>query len=278
MTGPSQAACVPFFMDRPGGRLFAIATGVTGRRPGPAVLVCPAFGEEMNRTRRTLHLLGEALAARGVAMLNVDLHGTGDSEGDFDDSRWETWLDDLRAGLAWLRAQRCEPITLLGVRAGALLAWSLLRSGGELPAKVVLWQPVLTGKAVITDLLRARVAAAASSGTRETVAELRSELEAGRAVEAAGYSLAPQLAQALERAAVSAETVTALPGVCWIEIASDEESAIRPAAASAAASLQRAGATVDLLREQDPPFWSTTETTAGRATVAATVRALTEAH
>jgi exosortase A-associated hydrolase 2 len=269
---------VPFFMDRPGGRLFAIATAVTGRRPGPAVLVCPAFAEEMNRTRRTLHLLGEALAARGVAMLNVDLHGTGDSAGDFDDSRWETWLDDLRAGLAWLRVQGCEPINLLGVRAGALLAWELLRSGGEPPGKVVLWQPVLTGKAVITDLLRARVAAAASSSARETVAELRGELEAGRAVEAAGYSLAPQLAQALDRAAVSADTGTALPGVCWIEIASDEHSAIRPAAVSAVESLRRAGATVDLRRERDPPFWSTTETTTGRDTVAATVRALTEAH
>jgi exosortase A-associated hydrolase 2 len=265
-------------MERPGGRLFAIATAVTGRRHGPAVLVCPAFGEEMNRTRRTLHLLGEALAARGVAMLNVDLHGTGDSEGDFEDSRWEHWLDDLRAGLAWLRGQGREPITLLGVRAGALLAWELLRSGDELPGKIVLWQPVLTGKAVMTDLLRARVAAAASSGARETVAELRGALETGRSVEAAGYSLAPPLAQALDRAAVSADNAAALPGVCWIEIASDEQSTIRPAAAAAAESLRRAGATVDLRRERDPPFWSTTETTAGRATVAATVRVLTEAH
>lgn len=278
MTGPSQTACTPFFMDGSRGRLFAVATPVTDRRPGPGVLVCPAFGEEMNRTRRTLHLLGQALAARGVAMLNVDLHGTGDSEGEFDDARWEIWLDDLRTGLAWLRGQGCEPITLLGVRGGALLAWELLRSGSERPGKVVLWQPVLTGKAVITDLLRARVAAAASSGGRETVAELRRELEAGRPVEAAGYALAPQLAQALDRAALSADTSTGLPGVCWIEIASDEQSAIRPAASAAAESLRRAGVAVDLLREQDPPFWSTTETTAGRATVTATVRALTEAH
>lgn len=233
--------------------------------------MCPPFAEEMNRSRRTVRLLCGEGAGQGLAVLNPDLHGTGDSGGEFGEARWGQWLEDLGTAAAWLRAEGCSRITLLGIRAGALLAWDVLRSAQWPVAGLVLWQPVLSGKAVVTDLLRMRIAAGAAQGGGETVSGLRQRLEAGHQVEAAGYTLSPEMSRALDGVAIGADVPQGMPPACWIEIVGDAEGPVRAPALALADRLRGKGVVVDLLRQQDPPFWSTAETTVGRGTVAATL-------
>jgi exosortase A-associated hydrolase 2 len=267
VTGRASAELRPLFLDSADRRLFAFAGRPAGGTPRHGILVCPAFAEEMNRTRRTVRLLCEQGVRRGHAVLNVDLHGTGDSDGDFADARWEHWLDDLGTGAAWLRSAGCRAISLLGIRAGALAAVTLARRL-EI-ASLLLWQPVVAGQSAVTDLLRTRVAAGAAAGERESVADLRGQLAAGATIEAAGYALPAALAAALDAAVVAGEALSA--PVLWLEVASEAGAPPRAPAAQAAARLRAAGVRVELTSAVDPPFWSTTEVTVGRASVAATL-------
>lgn len=267
----SQAACQPFFLEHADQRLFSLACRPGGARASRGVLVCPPFAEEMNRSRRTVRELCGALAASGALALSTDLRGTGDSSGEFGDARWSDWLADLGAALDWLARQGCTQLSLVAIRAGALLARELLRDRAGAFARLALWQPVLTGQSVVTDLLRARVAAAATTGASESVARLRERLAAGEAVEAAGYALSPALAAALDGARFAADAAPLLPPTLWAEAGSDAAAPLRIPAQQLLEALRAAGATVTLARVEDPPFWSTTETTVGRASIAATV-------
>ena len=134
---------VPLFLDGPEGRLFAMfyppAGEVRGDRPGdyrpgderPAALFLPPFAEEMNRARYMAALLGRSLAARGVGCLALDLHGTGDSEGDFADARWEIWRRDAVAARDWLAGQGYASVSVVGLRLGACLALDAFASGQD---------------------------------------------------------------------------------------------------------------------------------------------------
>jgi exosortase A-associated hydrolase 2 len=267
---PAQADVFPLYLQSSARRLFAMAARPAGGPARIGLLVCPAFAEEMNRTRRTVRLLCGAAATAGACAIYPDLHGTGDSPGDFADARWADWLEDLSAAAGWLQAEGCGAVVLVGVRAGALLAWDLLRAGTVPVSQVVLWQPVLTGKAVVTDLLRTRIAAAASQSGRDTVATLRAQLAAGQVVESVGYGLSPELVRALDATAIAPLAGTAQPPVSWIEVIGDEASATRQPALAMVSQLQAAGGRVELLRQADPPFWSTVEITVGHGTIGRT--------
>jgi exosortase A-associated hydrolase 2 len=274
VTATGRPALQLFFLDPDRPSLFATAAVPAAAVANRGIVICPAFAEEMNRTRRTVRLFMERCAAAGIAAINVDLRGTGESAGEFADARWEDWLADLHRAADWLRGRGCDEISLLGVRAGALLAWQLASAPGARFERLLLWQPLLTGKAVITDMLRARVIAMSTTGTKETVNELREQLRAGSAVEAAGYRLTAPLAAALEAAAIATTAATAATGggvVGWLEVVAEPEAPVRAAAENALAGLRAAGRRADLLRAQDPPFWATTETTTGAATVQASI-------
>lgn len=271
MAGPAQSECLPFYLDSAQRRLFALTGCPAGSAATHGVIVCPAFAEEMNRSRRTTRLFCGEAARCGIRSIEIDLYGTGDSSGDFNDARWETWLADLSAATEWLRRQGCRTVSLLGIRAGALLAWDVLRGSPETIHSIVLWQPVLAGRSIVTDLLRTRIAAASARDGHDTMGTLRRELAAGRSVEAAGYLLSPNLARDLEQARVGPEPGVVVPRMCWIEIVADSASGTRQPALDGVEQLRACGAQVDLVRQQDPPFWGTTEVTVGRATVARTV-------
>ncbi len=278
MTPAGRFAPQLFFLDPDSNRLFASAAVPVAGAPRHGVVVCPAFAEEMNRTRRTIRLFMEQASLEGLATINVDLAGTGDSAGEFSDARWEDWLANLDRGCDWLRRQGCEEISLLGVRAGALLAWQLAGVARERFSRLLLWQPVPTGQAVLTELLRTRLVASAATGNRESVAALREQLRGGSQVEAAGYAIAPQLAGALDAARIAATPEYRHLRVGWLEIVAEPDGAARPVAEQSVARFLEAGIHSELLRVQDPPFWATTETTTGRATVAASLRWLGEAR
>ena len=119
-----------------------------------AVVVLPAFGDEMNKSRRLVWSTAKRLAGKGYLVVVPDLFGTGDSEGDFADADWETWILDLRSAIDWARTRGATKISALAVRFGATFLSSMSVFVGF--ERVVSWQPVANGSEVLRDMIRVK--------------------------------------------------------------------------------------------------------------------------
>ena len=210
--------------------------------------------------------MARAAAHSGWGFLSVDLTGCGDSSGDFADARWDSWIDDIVAALDWLEARDTGPITLLGLRLGAIAAAEVARALPDRIARLVLWQPVTSGKTMLTQFLRVRVAAGMTGGgERETTATLRELIDAGESVEIAGYEITPELAHDLDARELT-PLVPPVP-VHWLEIAADPERPVSPAASRVIESWRAAGCAVEAETVAGEPFWSLQETTLAPAPI-----------
>lgn len=240
------------------------------------------WAEEMNKARRMAALQARALAADGWAVLQLDLHGCGDSAGDFGDASWESWQADVALGLDWLHATLGEQLPqaagLWGLRLGALLALDYAaQPAGRAPSQLLLWQPVLQGASHLTQFLRLRVASqmlgdgAADGGTEA----LRAALAGGTPLEVAGYTLAPAMAAALDRLDAGR-----LPPPCpvnWLEVAASEGRPLSPVAQRVLQGWQAAGVDGRAQSVAGPQFWATQEIAEAPALLAATRAMLQEA-
>ena len=276
MNPAAASPAVPFFMERGDGQRFCLYHPPAGNGRG-AVLYAHPFAEEMNRTRRMAALQARALAAAGYGVLQIDLAGCGDSSGDFGDARWELWQEDLAAGAHWLRQRHGGPFLLWGLRLGALLALDYARGARHPVDGMLLWQPVLKASQYLTQFLRLRLAGAllgdgdAGGGTQA----LRNSLQAGQALEIAGYDLAPQLASALDALAPLESMIPACP-VDWLETVPMAGQEAAPGATRAAATWRNDGVDVRLHPVQCAPFWATSEITETSAWLEASSAALRE--
>ena len=92
------------FLETAHGRIFCMHFPARGAAPLGAVVVAPPFAEEMNKCRRMWTLLAAQLETAGIGTLIPDLHGTGESDGDFAAARWNAliwteptcWIFDSR--------------------------------------------------------------------------------------------------------------------------------------------------------------------------------------
>lgn len=246
----------PFFLDGPNGALYCVYTAPSRAPARLAVLHLPAFAEEMHKSRCMVALTARAMAKRGFAVLQVDLTGCGDSAGDFSDASWSAWLADARAAHAWLAATSGAPVTLWGLRTGALLAADLAR---QLEASMLLWQPVADGSVFLNQFLRIRLASEmlsdgqAKNGTRRLLADL----DAGVAVEVGGYLLSPDMAHALGE--LRLVQMPPRGAVAWLEIAPAGISDVPLASRRVIDAWQRHGAAVSPATAAGDPFWTTQE-------------------
>ncbi|MTV55832.1 serine aminopeptidase domain-containing protein, partial [Pseudoduganella buxea] len=154
---------LPFFLDGGADARFCVFHSPS-HSPSPddacrgAIVYLHPFAEEMNKSRRMAALGAAALAADGYAVLQIDLHGCGDSAGDFGDATWESWLDDVARARRWLQRELGDRLTevpaLWGLRLGALLALDAARRAPEPPSALLLWQPVTSGAVLLTQFLR----------------------------------------------------------------------------------------------------------------------------
>lgn len=271
---PALPGAEPFFLPGPRGPLFALYHAPAGPCRQALLYVHP-FAEEMNRSRRTAALAARRLAASGVAVLQLDLYGCGDSAGEFADARWEGWLDDLAAGQAWLYARTGQAPGLWGLRLGALLALAHASRSPEPVARLLLWQPVTSGATFLAQFLRLRSAGDMLRGgeTRGTQA-LRTVLAQGATLEIAGYALAPQLAAAIE----SADAAMLIPKVRvdWFDLGAPGR-APAPPRERIAAAWRATGASATLHMVEGPEFWASQEITLAPALIDATAVLLEEA-
>jgi exosortase A-associated hydrolase 2 len=269
-----------FFQPAPDGgqRLYLHHTPPEGIPLKGALLYVHPWAEEMNKSRRMAALASRALATEGWAVLQLDLLGCGDSSGDFGDASWLAWLDDVTRAAHWLQARHPgAPLWLWGLRAGALLVTAAAPRIAE-PLNLLFWQPAQQGKALLQQFLRLKAAAQlADSGGKAMLEAARADLVAGRAVQVAGYSLPPALAQGLEAATLNppANPAADTPGrLVWLEVSAQAEPVLAPAALAAWPRWQAAGWQVAGCAVHGPAFWQTTEIEDAPALLAATAAAL----
>ena len=177
-----------FWLHTPGGASAAVLHLPRTLETNPTgVVICPPFGFEYIHSHRSLLHLADDLARGGSVTLRLDYVGTGDSEGDgLTPSLVERWISTIEAAagaVAALTGQRSA--TLIGLRLGALLAGA---ATWRIPVRrFVGWHPVVVGRKYVREQQ-------ALHGLREAATDSNSAAP----LEAAGFVLARETAQALE--------------------------------------------------------------------------------
>jgi len=121
---------------------------------GRALVFCHPFAEEKKCAHRTMVDAARACAEAGWAALRFDLRGCGDSPGSFGRFDLDDWRADLAAALEVVaREAQADAVGLLGLRLGATLAAQVAEEHGDV-ACLALWEPVVDGRAYITQNLR----------------------------------------------------------------------------------------------------------------------------
>lgn len=213
-----------------------------------AVLHVPPFADEQNLSRRMSSLQAKSFAAAGYAVLQVDLFGCGDSEGDFAAATWAGWLQDVVAAEGWLRTEAGYAPVWWGVRTGCLLA---VQAAGlmERPAQFLFWQPVMSGAVHWRQFQRIGQAG-------EMMAGEPAPQGLPGAVEIAGYSVSSALRESLTAARLDLPATTLCAGC--LETGSGE-GPVTPALGAAVDAWRREGRRVDVVSVAGPPFWQVPE-------------------
>lgn len=244
--------------------------------PRGGVLFIHPLAEEMNKSRRTVAQAARALANDGWDVLQVDLFGCGDSAGDFSQATWETWLRDARIAYELLREKHGAQLWLWGLRTGCLLASALAQEAHHARG-LLLWQPVVSGRQALQQLLRLHLLREALGRDARTggTAALRAELYARGTIEIGGYVVSNQLASGLERAELSMPPASSR--AVWLEVSLQEDADPSPVAAAHAARWREGGVRVDLEVVAGLQFWQTQEITECPGLVSKTRELLAEA-
>jgi exosortase A-associated hydrolase 2 len=227
------------------------------RSRGTMLYVHP-FAEEMNKSRRMAALQARALAQAGWTVLQLDLFGCGDSDGDFADASWDQWVSDIVETSAWLDRQGRPASCLWGLRVGCLLALQAAERIAPAP-DLLLWQPALSGRQSLQQFLRLKVAGQilgeAAAADRLGVQQLRERISAGETLEVAGYMLSPGLALGLDAAEL--RPLAAQTRVAWLEVTASATTEVSPAASARIDAWRAAGHRVDTSVVVGPAFWQT---------------------
>jgi pimeloyl-ACP methyl ester carboxylesterase len=145
----------PFYFGDSRRPLFGVhhPPRVSSRRPG--VVVCPPFGQESLRAHRSLRELAARLSDAGFPALRFDYRASGDSAGEPEEARLESWAQDVSTAVEEMRESTGEGrVALVGLRlGGAVAALGARLVGGA--AALVLWEPVADGAAYLAELHRA---------------------------------------------------------------------------------------------------------------------------
>ncbi|WP_449447005.1 alpha/beta hydrolase [Thermomonas brevis] len=136
-TAKPAGADLALVIDGPAGRLEAAydqAEPEATAQPVLAVICHPLPTEGGTMHNKVVTMTARALRECGIDTLRFNFRGVGASEGAFDDGAGE--LDDLRAVVAWARAQ--HPDKALWLAGFSFGAWVSLRGAMELGAAAVI--------------------------------------------------------------------------------------------------------------------------------------------
>jgi uncharacterized protein len=251
--GPSELPDA-FFLETDEGQRFCLFYPGHAHAVRDPLLFLHPFAEELNTTRRIVAQQARALARAGHPVLQIDLGGCGDSEGLFENATWVGWCQDARMAQAWLRGRTGRNPWLWGLRAGALLA-SQLVSENPASGRLLLWQPVTHGEQTLQQFLRLASASQWIDKQKTSTPPPAQTLRQGQPVTIAGYTLNPQLAHDLSQVRVAPE-ISHRPGqIIWLEVASQAEPQLSPAAARQLENWRAVGWKVHSRAVRGPAFW-----------------------
>lgn len=121
--------------------------------PAPAVLLFHGFTgtrDELaiaNTDEGVFSRTARKLAEAGYASLRIDFRGSGDSSGLFEETTFDSQIEDGVAALEWLQENprvRGDRIALLGWSQGGLIAAAVAGRSDPQPAALALWAAVAT--------------------------------------------------------------------------------------------------------------------------------------
>lgn len=117
------------------------------------VILCYPMGQEYIRSHRACRQLVIRLAGFGFCVLRFDFYGCGDSGGESEQAGIGQWLTDVSTAISEMR-RRCglTKICLVGLRLGAALSMMAGAEQGDVES-LVLWDPVVSGRAYIDELM-----------------------------------------------------------------------------------------------------------------------------
>ena len=245
------------FLEYQDRSLFHLLLRPTAGVTRGSILFLPPFAEEMHKSRDVVASQARLFAAQGYNVLLLDLTGCGDSSGDFADASWQLWREDAIAGVDRLLSLSEAPLTLWGLRMGALLACDLAVRLSHV-TQLVLWQPVLNGEQHLDQFLRMRtVLAGLGHGEQFNRKSLWDELRAGHSLEIAGYELSSRMA--LEMARVRLHDLCPDCEVSWFEVTRTTAAGLGIASENVVRAWRGQGAKVVASEVLGEPFWRVPE-------------------
>lgn len=266
-------------------RLFLIRSdaSMTAQQPTVTVLL-GAFAEEINKSRHLFSQCRQQLAASGGSSMQMDPYGTGDSDGDLDQTTVLAWRADLQALLVLLQQRGYQAVNFIAMRFGALQLFDLLAQTDPLPLrlhKIVLWQPFLQPSQFLQQFFRLKVAEQMALGEKTSQQQLQQQLDHGEVLEIAGYPLTADFVQSVRQLVdvsqlIATKSPDTLPkaSLLWLETSTLPN--LSPVVQKSAEQLSALFDTqVTLLA--GAPYWTATELVACPELISATVDFLQEA-
>lgn len=242
------------FLGEAGKRFMAVHFKPAGR-PVAHIVYLPPFGEEMNRCRALVAEQARQFARAGYNCTVLDFFGTGDSEGEFHEADFVTWLANTQLLIDTLQSEQQLPVVLWGLRLGAVLALEYAAQAMGPIQDIILWQPITSPKRYVTQILRQRVASLVGKDLPpETTEDIRQRLEEGQNVEISGYIVGGGLIRDMERTDPYAAGVLCRGKIHWLENISEPGELISKGSGRAVAQLQENN-TVEVQLFADPPLW-----------------------
>jgi hypothetical protein len=143
-----------FFFGDSQSALFGSYHRPIGAERDHAVLLCAPIGQEYLRAHWALRQLALALARAGLHVMRFDWFAVGDSAGETREGTATRWVADALAAAEELRDMAAvQRLSIVGLRLGATIAATAIGKGMR-AHDLVLWDPVVSGRAYLAELTR----------------------------------------------------------------------------------------------------------------------------
>ena len=144
----------PFYFGTEERRLFGVfEPAAVGRTASAAVLLFNPFAHEAIHAHRLYRVLTQRLTRAGFDTMRFDYFGTGDSAGEDCDGELAGWAADGACAHEELVSRtNATRIVWIGARLGAAVAAQATYRLTRVPERVVLWDPIIDGRAYLEEL------------------------------------------------------------------------------------------------------------------------------
>lgn len=185
------------YLDHGGQQLYYVLH-LPDRPVRAMALLAGPFASERPHSYTSWVRWARFLAASGIGAMRFDYRGVGESSGVFEEMTFDLWRLDIHACAQWIHRWFPDaPLALHGLGMGALLATEVFEQG--IGDALLLWAPPSSGREVLSDALRRRLAIDYVRGVAHAGREsLIGELQAGRCIAVEGYRWSPKLWKSAE--------------------------------------------------------------------------------